>query len=71
MSSSKLKKFKVKKRIRKDLPLFYNFIYYNGLIDTDGYAMPRYSEKYTSYIPEQRPDKLISKIIDFSKLKMK
>jgi hypothetical protein len=64
----KTKKLKVSKRKLANLPLFYSRISYNGLINTDVFYMPEYSDKFTAYTPYIQPDKLLSKIIDFSKI---
>ncbi|HEY8970938.1 MAG TPA: hypothetical protein VIM64_17655 [Puia sp.] len=69
MNTIKIKKLKVDQRMLDNLPIFYDFIVCNGLVNIDEFSTPVYSEKYTSYVPEARPNKLISKIIDFSPLK--
>ncbi len=64
----KLDKLIVEEALLQNLPLFYNNIQYNSLINVDDYSTPKYSEKFTCYIPSAQPGKLISKIIDFSVL---
>jgi hypothetical protein len=65
----KTKKLSISKSKRENLPLFYDRITYNELINTDVYFMPEFSDKFTCYIPFAQPDKLLSKIIDFSKIR--
>lgn len=64
----KLDKLIVEEALLQNLPLFYNNIQYNQLTNVDDYSTPRFSEKFTCYIPSSQPGKLISKIIDFSVL---
>lgn len=63
-----IKAFEIEKGTLKSLPLFYNYVYYNELINLDNYYLPPYSDKMKAYIPYARSAKLLSKIVDFSKI---
>ncbi len=63
-----MKKLKIKKQHRPLLPLFYNNISYKEMDDsTYSFEIP-HSRKYMNYTNINVPHKLISKIIDYSKL---
>jgi len=65
----KLKKLEINNDKLESLPLFYNYIIYNKLIPCDPFYQTNFSEKFSSIIFYSKPDKPISKIIDFSKIK--
>ncbi|HVI49405.1 MAG TPA: hypothetical protein VM802_31355 [Chitinophaga sp.] len=50
----------------RNLPIFYNYVYYNSIVNLDEYYIPEFSEKICNYVTHMQPDKLISRIIDFS-----
>jgi hypothetical protein len=63
----KVKKLRVKKEQLSNLPLFYNFILHNKLIDSDPFYGSAFSDKFNGIIVFSQPDKLLSKIIDNTK----
>lgn len=65
-----MKKLKINAGKLRNLPVFYNHVVYNELQDTgDPFYKIIFSDKLNCYIDYKQPDKLISKIIDLSKLK--
>ena len=71
----KTKKLKIAKEQLGNLPLFYNFVIYNQMIEAseefNAELYMDYSEKFSSVIKYCKADKLISKIIDFKKIRRK
>jgi|TARA_R100000789_G_scaffold59921_1_gene57422 hypothetical protein len=65
----KLKKLRIAKKKLNNLPLFYNYAIYNKLKPNDPFYRTQYSTKFESIINFSKPEKPISKIIDFSKEK--
>ena len=63
-----LNNLELEDQVKQHLPLLYNHIYFNELHDADAYFTPVFSERYGSYIDFSKPGKLISKIIDLSKI---
>lgn len=54
------------------LPLFYNYIYYNELMDdTDEVRCYKHSDQFKGFISYERPLSLLSTIVDYSNLNEK
>lgn len=68
MKDAIIKKMRISKGKLKNLPIFYNYVLYNELHNVDVYYVPPYSDKIGNYVTFAKPDKLTSKIIDFSSL---
>lgn len=61
-----MKQYRIDKEKLRELPLFYGFILQNEVIDIDNYFIPHFNKEKGRYIPFEKPEKLISKIVDFS-----
>ena len=66
----KLEKLEVSDFQKESLPIFYGYVSYNNFIEREEGAEDRisFSERLNCYIDHPPSDKLISKIINFSKI---
>ncbi len=70
----KLEKLQIDRKIKRDLPIFYNYILFNEFVDernesADKINKIEFDQRLNCYIDLTMGDKQISKIIDFSKMK--
>lgn len=64
-----VKRFKISDKVLNNTPLFFNYIYYNELIDEVlEKKIVRRSKRKQAEFAFRAPNKLISKTIDFSNL---
>lgn len=66
MMKIELCKLRIQERAERHLPLFYHFIFYNELVSGDPFTQTEFSNDTQSLVFFQRPEKLISKVIDMN-----
>ena len=64
----KLKKLDIEHATVENLPIFYHQIVYNDLIQGGAFKPVVFSERLQSYVRYGSPPKLVSKIIDYTKV---
>ena len=62
----KLSKLDIDQETKKSLPLFYHFIQYNRLEPGNPLTYTEFCDRTQSLVFFQRPDKLISKVLDMT-----
>jgi hypothetical protein len=64
----KLHKLKLPKSRASNLPVFYNHIFYNRLIEPEHPPIVSFFPRLNCYVDHRQPEKFISRIIDYSKI---
>ncbi|RFM26696.1 hypothetical protein DXN05_19200 [Deminuibacter soli] len=64
----KFKKLKISSKQAVNLPVFYNHVVYNKFLEASGPDKCTFSDKLNCYTDHTLPEKMISKIIDYSKI---
>ncbi|CAM2990997.1 hypothetical protein DRF59_10770 [Chryseobacterium flavum] len=63
-----MKKLKLNKQQKRNLPIFYNYISYRKMDSSNFYFHMPESKKYMNFTNISAPNTFISKIIDYSQI---